>query len=42
VVTLTHGEPEVGRLVAALRDLAGEHPDAGGDTDIALLRGGES
>jgi len=35
--TFAHGEPEVERLVAALRDLVDEHPDAGGDTDIAPL-----
>jgi arginine decarboxylase len=35
--TFAHGEAEVERLVAALRALVDEHPDVGGETDVAPL-----
>jgi arginine/lysine/ornithine decarboxylase len=37
LMTFAHGEPEVGRLVRALRDLVDEKGDPGGDTDIRPL-----
>src|SRR3954469_12443200 len=35
--TFAHGEPDVDRLVSALRDMVDEHPDVGGETDVATL-----
>jgi arginine/lysine/ornithine decarboxylase len=35
--TFAHGEQDVERLVSALRDMVDEHPDAGGEADIAPL-----
>src|SRR4051794_2562025 len=37
LVTFAHGEPEVERLVRALRDLVDEHGEPGSDTDVAPL-----
>jgi arginine/lysine/ornithine decarboxylase len=35
--TFAHGEAEVERLVSSLRDLVDQHPDAGGEPDVAPL-----
>jgi arginine/lysine/ornithine decarboxylase len=37
LVTYAHGEPEIDRLVHALRDLVDEHGDPGGETDVRPL-----
>jgi arginine/lysine/ornithine decarboxylase len=37
LMTFAHGEPEVDRLVRALRDLVDERGDPGGETDIRAL-----
>jgi arginine decarboxylase len=35
--TFAYGEEDVSRLVSVLRDLVDQHPDAGGETDVAKL-----
>jgi arginine/lysine/ornithine decarboxylase len=37
LITFAHGEPEIDRLVRALRDLVDARGDTGGDTDVAPL-----
>jgi arginine/lysine/ornithine decarboxylase len=37
LVTYAHGEPEIDRLVRALRDLVDEHGEPGRDTDVSPL-----